>query len=425
MPETVTEQKFVPVASAMEGIEVFAPAAEETGPQQPVVDFKCPQCGATTAFSVPDGGLTCTHCSYYEPPQKPMVGKGAQEFEFTVETMQRAAHGWGEPRTEMECQNCGARTSLSVGSLTFSCAFCGSNKVIQREAPQDVLRPRVLIPFKIDVAQCGELTKTWLSSSWMTASDLTRLSKLANFSGVYLPFWTFDAVTQAKWKAQVGHQKTERYRQGNEWKTRIVTEWRWESGQVKLRTDDLIVDGSQRLSQLLMSQLKNFDLNALTPYEPSYLAGLQARAYDVPLEEAWETAREQMREGTRKACYDQASTSQVRNFSMELDFSEESWRYILLPVYVAFYRYQDKTYQVMINGQTGSIAGQRPIDWTKVGLVAAGIAAPGLLLCLIGLLTLLLGGLGAAIGGFGLILLVIGLVIDGIIINQAMKLDDI
>ena len=425
MPDTSPVQKFIPVPSALEGIEVFAPAPAEGEAHQPVVDFKCPQCGGTTAYSVPDGVLTCTHCGYYEPPQKPVVGKGAQEFEFTVETMERAAHGWGEPRTEMECQDCGARTSVSVDSLTFTCAFCGSNKVIQRQAPQDLLRPRFLIPFKIDAAKCAQLTRDWLESSWMTAAGLKRLSRLAEFSAVYLPFWTFDSVTRATWKAEVGHTKTERYFENGEWKDRTVTEWRWESGQAQLHIDDLIVEGTQQLSRLLLGKLKDYDLGELTPYEPKYLAGLGARAYDVPLEQAWEIARQQMRERTRQACYEQASSSQIRNFSMDLDFSEESWRYILLPVYVAAYRYHDKPYQVMVNGQTGTIAGQRPVDWTRVGLVAAALAAPGLLLCLIGLLTLVFGGLGAVIGGFGLFLLVVGLAIDAIIITKAMSLDDI
>ncbi len=155
MADTHFSRKICAGAVGAGGNRGFAPAPVVSAAHQPVVDFKCPQCGATTAYSVPDGGLTCTHCGYYEPPEKPVVGKGAQEFEFTVETMERAAHGWGEPRTEMECQNCGARTSLPVGSLTSTCAFCGSNKVIQREAPQDVLRPRFLIPFKIDATKCS------------------------------------------------------------------------------------------------------------------------------------------------------------------------------------------------------------------------------------------------------------------------------
>ncbi len=425
MSDPFPPQGFQPVASAVEGIQVFAPAAPETAAHQPVVEFKCPQCGATTAYSVPDGGLSCTHCGYYEPATTPVVGKAAEQFEFTVETLQRAAHGWGEARNEVECQSCGARTSLATDVIASACPFCGSNKVIQRAAPQDVLRPRFLIPFKIEPQRCASLVQSWLASSWMTPAGLRQLANLPRFTGVYLPFWTFDAVTSATWKAEVGHLKTERYYENGQWKERTVVVWRWESGRVQLTIDDLIVEGSARLSRLLMSKLKDYNLGELTPYDPKYLAGFQARAYDVPLEQAWEIARAQMREQTRQACYRQASTSMVRNFSMELDFSQESWRYLLLPMYVAAYRYQGKTYQVMLNGQTGKVAGQRPVDWVKVGLIAGAIAAPGLLLSLAGLLTLWLGGVGAAIGGVGLFLLLLAVVIDAVILVQALRMDDI
>jgi DNA-directed RNA polymerase subunit RPC12/RpoP len=418
-------ENYLPAESKLEGIQVFVPAPADQGPHQPVVEFKCPQCGATTAYSAVDGGLTCTHCGYFEPPEKPVVGKGAQEFEFTVETMQRAASGWGEARKEMACQSCGAVTTLPADALTVTCAFCGSNNVLQREAPQDVLRPRFLVPFKIDRAACTRQTQAWLESSWMTPSGLKRLSALAAFTPVYLPYWTFDSTTQADWKAEVGHTETERYRENNQWKTRTVIRWRWESGEVRLNIDDLVLPGTQKLSKLLLGRLQDFRLTELVPYEPKFLAGMQARAYDLPLEAAWEQAREQMREQTRQACRSQASTSQIRNFSMNLDFSQESWRYILLPVYVAAYRFQSQNYQVMVNGQTGAVSGQRPVDWTKVWLVIAALLAPGILLGLVGLLTLLFGGVGVVIGGFGLILLVIGMVISFIILQKAMSLDDI
>jgi predicted RNA-binding Zn-ribbon protein involved in translation (DUF1610 family) len=389
------------------------------------VEFKCPQCGGATAYSAQDGGLTCTYCGYYEPPASAAVGKRAQEFEFTVETMSRAAHGWGEERKELECQSCGSIASLPLDALTHTCAFCGSNKVIQRQASQDLLRPWFLIPFKVDPAACHNLTRAWMGSSWMTPAILKNVARVADFNGVYLPYWTFDSVTRAAWKAEVGHPRTERYRERGEWKERTVIDWRWESGQVRLDIDDLVVPGTQRLSQVLLDRLKGFELNALTPYDPKFLAGLQARAYDLPLEQAWEIARERMRESTRQACLAQASTNRVRNFNMSLDFSAESWRYVLLPVYVAAYRYQGQVYQVMVNGQTGAVAGQRPVDWTRVWLVVAALLAPGVLLSLIGLLTLIFAGLGAVIGGFGFFLLVVGVIIAVIILRQAMSMDDI
>jgi hypothetical protein len=310
-------------------------------------------------------------------------------------------------------------------ALAHTCPFCGSNKVIQREASQDMLRPRFLVPFKIEASGCQKIARDWLGSNWMTPAGLKNIASLAGFTGIYLPFWTFDALTTAAWRAEVGHTVTETYHERGEVKTRTKTVWRWESGQAQVNIDDLLVPGTGRISPLLLERLKNFELRDLCAYEAQFLAGFQAQAYDVPLEGAWETARQQMREQTRRACESQASSSQIRNFSMELDFGSESWRYILLPVYMAAYSYENRSYQVIVNGQTGTIAGQRPVDWKRIWLAVGALLAPGILLCLAGLLTVLLGGIGVAIGGVGFVLLVIGLVISLLIIRQAQGMDDI
>ncbi len=138
-----------------------------------------------------------------------------------------------------------------------------------------------------------------------------------------------------------------------------------------------------------------------------------------------------MRSDTHGACRAQASTSQIRNFSMSIDFGDESWRYVLMPVYLAVYRYNDQAYQIMINGQNGSIAGQRPVDWTKVWLAVAAMLAPGVLLGLIGVLAAALGlalppsliaGGGLLIVAF--ILLLVGIIFAVITLNKARAMDD-
>lgn len=416
---------FHEVPSNVSGIEVYAPIPEQTSPQQAVVEFTCPQCGATTAYSVEDGGLKCSHCGYYSPPERKTTGAQASELEFTVETMQDMEHGWGEARKDMECMTCGAITSISEQSLTHTCPFCGSNHVIQKTASQDVLRPRYLIPFQIEAQKCLSIAQEWMGSSWMTPKSLKRVADQALFSGVFLPYWTFDTTATASWRAEVGHTETERYFQDGEWKTRTVIRWRWESGMVNEKFDDLLVPGTNRLSSLLLNKIKAFQMSQLRPYEAGFLAGFQALSYDRPLDNSWEIARQQMREHTRLACRKQASTPRIRNFSMKLDFGNESWRYILLPIYLAGYRYANQNFQVIINGQSGQIAGQRPVDWKKVWLVVGALLTPGLLLALIGAITLLLGGVGALIGGVGFVLLLIGVVISVVILRQATSMDDI
>jgi hypothetical protein len=414
MTEINPPPDFIPAESSIEGIEIYKPEPKQAE-EQPVVEFECPQCGASTAYSVSEGGLTCTHCGFYEPPQKPIAGKGAEELEFKVETLERAAHGWGEARRDLECQNCGAITSLPQDALTLTCPFCDSNKVLQRQANQDSLRPRFVIPFKLEAEACLEAVREWLGSSWLTPGSLRRLADLDRLTAIYLPFWTFDAKTTADWRAEVGHTRTERYRSGGEWKTRTVTVWRWESGHV-----DLLIDATTRVSDLLLDRANEYDLNQLAPYEPKYLAGFHALSYDVELEQAWTKARAKMREHTRAACRSQASTPKIRNFSMNLDFSQETWRYILVPAYLAPYNYGGNTYQVVVNAQTGTIAGQRPADWAKIAIVLGSAFVPGVFASLLGLLT---GFHVASLVGLGL--LGAAAIIAMVVVVMALRLDDV
>lgn len=360
---------FVPAESAVAGITVFKPAPPDQQVQGEMVNFKCPNCGANQAYSAADQTLTCTACGYREVPKQEVVGKRAAEFEFKVETLQQSAQGWGVERKEMACQNCGAVLNLPPDMMTHDCPFCLSNFVVQQKAAQDVLRPTYLIPPKVADQAARERVKAWLGSSWMTPRTLSSGAVLDRFTPLYLPFWTFDARTAADWKAEVGHT----YTTGSGKNRRTHTVWRWKNGHVDLTIDDLLVSGTKRVSEIILGKMDNFSTSDLVQYDPVFLAGISTLAYERDLQAAWEMGRQKMRDRTKDACYKQINSSKVRNFSMQMDFDDESWRYVLLPVYVSTYKFEDRTFQLLVNGQTGQVGGQRPVDWLKVGLAVAGI----------------------------------------------------
>lgn len=439
---------YVPTRSTVEGITVYMPVPP-IDDYDAQVAFACPNCGGEQAYSVRDGGLSCTTCGYYQPPQGERVGRGAEANEFRTAQSQREKaerlqqslgaaaltttaddrvvagsneYDWGEDRQELECNNCGATMLLAPQALTHVCPFCGSSSVVQHQFAQDKLRPRFLIPFKIVDETALTTIQAWLSSSWMTPRDLQQRAGLDELMGTYLPYWTFTARCTADWKAQVGHTKTEWYTdsQGNR-RTRTKTVWRWESGHVNEMIRDLLVAGTAKLEQRLLDEVDQFQLQSLVEYDPSFLAGFNAQTYDVGRDAAWRRGREIMREMTKRACYGQASTSKIRNFSMSLDYGEEAWRYVLLPVYLTTYRYEDETYSVMVNGQTGAITGQRPVAWRKVALVGGVAMIPGVLVALSALLffegeaaqnALIVGG----------VVFLIGLVITGLLFWQATNI---
>jgi predicted RNA-binding Zn-ribbon protein involved in translation (DUF1610 family) len=423
IPSVFPPPGFVQAPSSISGIEVFAPG-ESVAQRPEVVDFKCPQCGATIAYSVTEGGLTCEHCGFTQPIHETRLGQAAEGFEFRVETLQRSEKGWGDARKELVCQHCGGVVSSPPDIITFACPFCGSNKVLFREPLEDVLRPRYMIPFKVSPEECCQSVQEWLGSSWMLPLELREKAGLEKYHPIYIPYWTFSAMCNATWKAQVARVVVERQTiKGQVEETRHI-EWRNEAGKVQKQITDMLVPGTTQLNLGVLAQVDNYETTGLILYEPAHLAGMNAQAYNLPLEEAWDAGRHIMRERTRQACLDRTSSTNVRAFRMTLDFSDEQWRYILAPIYTSVYHYQNKSFQILVNGQTGRIAGPRPVDWEKVWMVVAALLTPGLLLAVIGWLFTARQSLGTT-SLIGLFLLVVGIAISLLIIFEARGIEDV
>jgi hypothetical protein len=117
--------------------------------------------------------------------------------------------------------------------------------------------------------------RAWLGKGWFHPPELARAAVVDRFTGIYLPFWTFDARIDSEWKAEVGYERQERYYDAGdkEWKTRTVIDWRWERGQVSVSVDDLLVDGTAHASRVLLERLRPYPLNELVAYAPEFLAG--------------------------------------------------------------------------------------------------------------------------------------------------------
>jgi DNA-directed RNA polymerase subunit RPC12/RpoP len=408
------------VPSALDGITVYAPVKPEQRDQAPAT-YHCLKCGAVTRYQVAAGGVACQHCGFIVPVEARTVGQAARDFEFTVDTLAKAEQGWGQGKMELHCDACGADMVIAKKELAVTCPFCTSNRVNIRPAPSDQLQPLFLIPFQIQPQTNTERARQWLGAGWFHPAELSSDTLISHFSGIYLPFFTFDAAITGHWKAQVGYERQERYYDASakEWRTRTVIDWRWESGQVAVDVDDMLLPGSSHVSRVILERIYPFHLQALKEYRPDFLAGWQAHGADIPLPSAWDTAKAAMRELTRKTCHDDIPSSHVRNFSMTADFDSETWRYILLPVYLSSYCFQEKVYQVMINGQTGAISGQKPVAWWKIWLAIAAALSPGLLFGLIGLPLLLAGGIGLIPLLLGLLFLIAGIAFSVHIYRQA------
>jgi DNA-directed RNA polymerase subunit RPC12/RpoP len=353
--------------------------------------------------------VACEHCGYQVALQVQAVGRAAATAEFTLETIAQSQSGWGVARRQLQCQACGAELELAENALTATCPFCASNQVNLRQSPGDHLRPRYLIPFQISSAECQQRAQRWLGQGWYHPKTLSISAATQPFAGIYLPFWTFGARIVVHWQAEVGYEHRRRYfdHTTKTWRNQTQIEWRAETGQYSATYRDIPVTGSQHISRVLLGRIWPFHLEALVDYNPDYLAGWQAQVYDVPLETAWGEGKNRMREQVKGECRQSIPSRHVRNFAMSADFEDEVWRFILLPVYLMSYRYQERTFQVLVNGQTGAIGGQKPVEWQKIWWAIAGLLLPALL-----------AGLAAFIYGQnnpGILFIAVGLLLFGLI----------
>ena len=199
---------FQQVESSVPGVIVFAPIPEQPK-VQPEKNYACPNCGANVAYDISAGGIACEYCGYAAPIQAKMVGKAADEFEFTLETVSRSKQGWGAERKVLACESCGAQLSLPEGALSTACPFCASNLVNIRVDLAESLRPRFLVPFKINPEKTRGIVREWLGKGWFHPDELKGNTILQHFQGIYLPFWTFDTRVIAPLNAEVGYEHTE------------------------------------------------------------------------------------------------------------------------------------------------------------------------------------------------------------------------
>ena len=69
---------------------------------------------------------------------------------------------------------------------------------------------------------------------------------------------------------------------------------------------------------------------------------------------------------------------QQRINETDTQYSDITFKHILLPFWIAGFRFHNKIYQFIVNGRTGEVQGDRPYSWIKIAfavlLVGAAVA---------------------------------------------------
>ncbi len=349
--------------------------------------FPCPACGADLRFNPQAGELVCDHCGHTTPMAAPPPARAAiRELDF------RAALADQLPAAELEetrgvtCTSCGAEFEFDRAVHAAECPFCAS-PVVTDTGTQRHIKPKGLIPFALDERTARAAMTAWLGRLWFAPSGLVDYARKGRaMQGIYVPYWTFDADTASRYRGERGtvHYESESVtvtRNGRrETETRQVTKVRWSpaSGRVARFFDDVLVLASRSLPKRFTDALQPWDLTALSPYAPEYVAGFRAEGYTVELDEGFAEARAIMDRQIESDVRFDIGGDRQRIHAIDTDVKDITFKHILLPVWLAAYRYNGRTFRFVVNGQTGRVQGERPWSAWKIaaavilGLIVAG-----------------------------------------------------
>lgn len=337
-------------------------------------DKKCPQCGGVMDFDPATGGLSCPYCDYKQTIVKqPEQPETAQELDF-ADAENTDNCNWGVEKKTVLCKACGAESVYDALEISAVCPFCGSNQVMEA-SDQKTMAPGGVIPFQVTDKKAAELFKSWIKKKWFCPKLAKESAKAKHFKGVYLPYWTFDTNTVTEYRAEYGKER--RVRKGEETKT--VVDWYPTKGTYKESFDDELVCATTNQNQSMLAGLEPYNTADNKSYKPEYIAGFAAERYAIGVKEAWEMAKQSIKGSLRNSISrlirDRNHAQHVRNLNITTKYSDITYKYLLLPVWISSYKYKDKVYQFMVNGQTGKVSGKTPISIPKVIITVVAVIA--------------------------------------------------
>jgi uncharacterized CHY-type Zn-finger protein len=321
-------------------------------------------------FSPISNALFCEFCSTKESIEASI--QKIKEFSFKEALNFLETENGQKNEKDVTCNKCSASFKLSAYSFSSNCPYCGTPTITKFVKE---ITPKSLLPFQISEKKSQELFKKWVGSLWFAPS---KLKKIMNgdekLKGYYLPHWTYDSETNTSYRGQRGDiyyvnvERTVvvngREEQRNVREARI--NWTPVSGSVEKFFDDITIGASKSISHTILDNLTPWHTQHLVPFNEKYLSGFDSEEYTIGLDNGFEFAKVKMDRVIRQKIRQKIGGDQQQIDAMNTQYFNTTYKNVLFPLWTAEFKWNNKTYNYAINGQTGKVTGERPYSWIKI-----------------------------------------------------------
>lgn len=352
-----------------------------------VNSLKCQNCGAILHYAPGTNSLKCEYCGTVNQIEDDTLPATIQPIDYGEFIASQENHTEAtQQAVVVKCVSCGASTTMLPNVTADSCPFCASPLVVDTAQTTTILQPHYVLPFVVTDKEAVQHFRTWMSKLWFAPSNLVKRVKDSSsqqLKGIYIPHWSYDTDTDTQYSGSRGeyYYTTETYTVENNGKTETRTRqvrhtaWYPASGRVQNNFRDVLVSASPSLPLKMAQILEPWLLDQLKKYDGRYLSGFRAELYQTNAQQGLAIAKNRMAPVIEGEICSDIGGDEQRIDHYDVDYNRLGLKYLLLPVWISAYRYNNKLYHFVVNACTGEVTGDRPYSWMKiVGLILAVIA---------------------------------------------------
>ena len=332
-----------------------------------IQEYKCPNCGGKLTFDSTTQKMNCPYCdSEIDVEALRDYDNGLEQFTQQDQmNWENPGHVWQEGETEgmrvYVCKSCGGQIIGDANLGATSCPYCGNPVVLMGQFSGD-MKPDYIIPFKLNKEAAKAAYLEHLKGKKLLPSLFKDQNHIDEIKGVYVPFWLFNGT--AKGSAQFEGTRIRTWMDNRNSYTETSFFDIRRSGNVDFA--NIPADGSSSIPDELMESIEPFDFSQIVDFQTAYLSGYLADKYDVLSEEQSARINERVKQSIMDALASTISgysTIGFKNGSVNLDAQV---KYALLPVWLLSTTYKGENFLFCMNGQTGKMVGDLPVDNGKL-----------------------------------------------------------
>ena len=332
------------------------------------VTQKCKNCGGNMYYNPTKGGLLCQRCNNF------VAVEGTATSEKSFQDILKSAPSWQKDTIVFRCEHCGAKIVAAKFDLVTKCDYCGETNMVKTQESSGS-RPDTVILFELNREEATGKVNDWLSKRIFAPSEFKQIAKNRELTCVYCPAFTFDANVVTRYSAVLVQSNTTTVTVDGKAITRTQTSKRGINDLDTRTFDDILILANDEITPNFLEQIKPFNTNEGKVFQQSYLSGFTVGNASKDAQKCWNEAKKTMEDAVRAklmARYCRNGTT-LEDLQLESNFTNITYKYVLLPIYIGSTKYKGVQYPLYLNGQTGKLYGKTPKSWWKILLTCAGM----------------------------------------------------